>query len=455
MTRRNRAIATALALGVGTSLNPLNSSMVAVALIAFREDFGLSIPEVTWVITTFYLASAALQPVMGRLADRFGPRRLFIFGMSVAAVTCALAPFSPSFLLVCVGRVFLGVGTSTAFPSAVSMITALSRTAGIGPARPLGYVQMSNSSAAAIGPAIGGLLVAVAGWQAIFFINVPLALFALVGAIVLAPADGERERGRLSRLIRDSDVPGILAFSVTLVSLLMAVLDPLPGWRVPLAGLSVAAAALFVWRELRFDAPFLDLRRLLRNRTLLLTYAGFLVFTAVFYGAFYGLPQLLEVAFGYDTALVGLLMFPLAAVSVAITPFTARAIERWGVGRVMLTGAIGLACFSALLWILTASAALVVVVALTAIFGVPFSVLSLSSSQAVYLSVSASERGMAAGILQTARYLGAITATALIGGAYVSGVTVANWAVLVAMMVAGGLVGIVVAWRWKVSYSRR
>lgn len=454
MAAHARVTATALTLGIGTSLNPLNSSMVAVALIAFREDFSLSIPAVTWVITTFYLASASLQPVMGRLADRFGAKRVFILGMSIAAVTCALAPFSPNFILVCLARVFLGIGTSAAFPSALSLVTSISREAGIGSARPLAYLQMSNSSAAAVGPALGGILVAVADWQAVFFINVPLALFALVGTAFLAPSDRAPERGPVIRLIRDSDLPGILAFSLTLVSLLMAVLDAVPGWRWHLAFLAIVSAALFTWRELRFDAPFLDLRRLARNPTLLLTYAGFLVSTAIFYCVLYGLPQLLEVASGYDPAAIGLLMFPLAAVSVAVTPLTARALERWGLGPVLLTGTVGLAGCSALLLVLGASTASIVVLVLVAVFGMPFSVVSLASSQSVYVSVQAAERGVSAGILQTARYLGAITATAVIGAVHTSGATVANWTTLVFVMVIGAAIAVLIAWRLNHSALR-
>jgi MFS family permease len=91
-------------LSLGTALNPLNSSMIAVALVVLRGDFGLDVAAVTWVVTSFYLASAAGQPVMGRLADRFGPRRMFMLGMALVAATCALAPFAPNFALLCVAR---------------------------------------------------------------------------------------------------------------------------------------------------------------------------------------------------------------------------------------------------------------------------------------------------------------------------------------------------------------
>jgi hypothetical protein len=79
-------------------------------------------------------------------------------------------------------------------------------------------------------------------------------------------------------------------------------------------------AVLFAWRELRFKPPFLDLRLLGRNRPLLLVYLGFTVFSGVYYFAFFGLPQLLQEAGGYNPGLVGLLMLPLAALSVVVTP---------------------------------------------------------------------------------------------------------------------------------------
>ncbi len=92
--RGGTGLATA-ALSLGTALNPLNSSMIAVALVVLRADFRLDVATVTWVITAFYLASSAAQPLMGRLADRFGPKRLFCLGMVLVAVTARWRRFHP------------------------------------------------------------------------------------------------------------------------------------------------------------------------------------------------------------------------------------------------------------------------------------------------------------------------------------------------------------------------
>jgi MFS family permease len=436
-------------LSLGTALNPLNSSMIAVALVVLRADFGLDVAAVTWVITSFYLTSAAGQPVMGRLADRFGPRRLFMLGMAVVAVTCAVAPFAPNFALLCVARAFMALGTATAYPSAVVLVGPLARLAQVQPSRPLGRIQMANTSAAAVGPVVGGLLVSLVGWQALFLINVPLALGAILLVRRFAPADEERERGKVSELLRGSDIPGILAFLGAMVLVMMSLLNVLPAYRWWLLGAGTLLGVLFVWRELRFAPPFLDLRLLGANRELLLVYLGFALFSGVYYFAFFGLPQLLQEAGGYDPGIVGILMLPLAAMSVVVTPPAVRAMERFGVKRVLVSGVVLLIVASAMMWLLTASFAIPLVIGVTALLGVPYGVVSIATSQGMFLSTRPEERGVAAGIYQTCRYVGAITATVLIGIFYGTGVNQANWGLMVFVMLGLGAVVFAVSLLWR------
>ncbi|MET1064124.1 MAG: MFS transporter, partial [Arthrobacter sp.] len=208
-------------------------------------------------------------------------------------------------------------------------------------------------------------------------------------------------------------------------------------------------AVLFVWRELRFVPPFLDLRLLGRNRPLLLVYLGFAVFSGVYYFAFFGLPQLLQEAGGYEPGVVGLLMLPLAAASVIATPVAVRAIDRFGVKRVLTVGVVMLMVASGAMWLLTASFAIPLVIVLTALLGIPYGVVSIASNQGMYLSTRPEERGVAAGIFQTCRYLGAITATVLIGIFYGTGVNQANWGLMVFVMLGLGAVVFVVSLLWR------
>ena len=113
----------------------------------------------------------------------------------------------------------MALGTATAYPSAVVMVGALARQANTTSTRPLGRIQMANTSGAAVGPVVGGLLVSLVGWEALFLINVPLALAALLIVRRFAPADQSREQGSVAVLLRDSDIPGILAFTGGMVLL--------------------------------------------------------------------------------------------------------------------------------------------------------------------------------------------------------------------------------------------
>lgn len=434
---RPRTGAAVAALSLGTLLNPLNSSMIAVALVSLQRDFHVDVTTVTWVITSFYLASAAGQPLMGRLADRFGPRRLFLFGMVVVALACALTPFSGSFLAVCIGRVALAIGTATAFPSAIAMLRPLSARSGVQTPRLLGRIQIANTSGAAIGPVLGGALVTFLGWQAIFWINVPLAVVTFFGLWLFAPEDAERERVPLRRTLAESDIPGILLFVATLTSLLVFLLDlhPTPLWW--LLPVTVIAGGLFAWRELRCAHPFLDLRLLAANRRLLMIYLSFAIFNVVYYSAFFGLPQYLQTHGGYSAGVAGLLMFPLAAVTIVVTPLAARSIGAVGLRPTLLAGAGALVVGAALLGVAAATTAPWVVLLLTAALGVPYCVVSLSMNQALYSAARPEDSGVAAGIFQTSRYVGAIVATTVLGLLFSGGTTGSSW--LTAVGVATGL----------------
>lgn len=434
---RPRTGAAVAALSLGTLLNPLNSSMIAVALVPLQHDFEVSVTAVTWVITSFYLASAAGQPLMGRLGDRFGPRRLFLFGMLVVVLACVLTPFSGSLAAVCVGRVALAVGTATAFPSAIALLRPLAAASGVGTPRLLGRIQIANTSGAAIGPVLGGALITFLGWQSIFWVNVPLALIAFAGVWFFAPRTAEKqERTPLARTLVESDIPGILLFVATLTSLLIFLLDlhPQPLWW--LLPVCAVAAVLFVWRELRTSHPFLDLRLLAANRRLMLVYLSFAIFNVVYYSAFFGLPQYLQTHGGYSAGVAGLLMFPLAAVTIVVTPLAARAIESVGLRPTLIAGAVALVAGAALLAVAAATNAPWVVLLLTAALGIPYCVVSIGMNQALYSAARPEDSGVAAGIFQTSRYVGAIVATTVLGLLFSGGPTGSSWLAAVAVATA-------------------
>jgi len=404
----------------GTLLNPLNSSMIAVALLSLRADFRVSTVTVTWLISGFYLAAAIGMPLMGRLADLFGPRRIFSLGLLLVGLTGALAPLAPSFGWLLVIRIVQAFGTSAAYPAGLAIIRSSDRR-DKAPVGALGAVTIASSVSAALGPVLGGGLVALAGWQAIFLVNVPVSVVGLVLARRWLPADptsrpapnGVSQRRRDA--VRSLDLPGVMLFSGLLASLLgfLLSLSSHPLWA--LLPLTVLAGILLLLRERRAPTPFLDVRMLAANHPLLGVYIQYAAVNFVFYAVFFGLPLWLEEArrFAPDTA--GLLLLPVAGVGVLATPLAARLIDRSGPRSALIVGAVVLLVGSLLLLLFDTSTPVPVLLAVGVVVGVPNSFNNLGLQAALYETAPGEQMGASGGLFQTFRYTGAILSTAIIG----------------------------------------
>lgn len=434
------------ALIVGTVLNPLNSSMVSVALVLFARDFGVGTGAVTWVVSAFYLAGCVGQPLMGRFADRFGPRRVFGAGMVLVLATAVLAPFSPGFEVLVGLRVLQSLGTSVAFPAAVAVLRRHGGAAqGSGPTS----IATANTVGAAVGPVLGGVLVEFFGWEGVFWVNVPLAVLAFVTARAFVPADPPAERISARALFRGADPVGVLGFTTALVGFLVFALS-LSGapawWALPLV---VVGAALFLWWERRTGEPFVDVRLLVARPALLGTYAQFVVFNLVFYSAFYGLPEWLESSRGFPAGESGLLVLPLAGVGAVVTVLASRVITRIGVGRTLLVGFAVLVLGCAGVLALSGTTPLAVVVLVGGLLGIPYGLNNLGLQARMYALAPPESSGVAAGLFQTSRYVGAILSTSVLGVVFASSIDDARlhqvgWVmvVLAAGLVATGLLGL-------------
>jgi MFS family permease len=408
-----------LAIALGTILNPLNSSMVAVALVAIHSDFHIDIGTSTWMVSAFYLTGAVGQPLMGRLADLLGARRVFLTGVSVAAVVCALAPLSPTFGWLVAARAVQALATSTAFPSGLGLIRAASGQRV--PASSLAVLTVAASTSAALGPTIGGLLLAVAGWQGIFLVNVPITLAAIgLGLRWLpAPPPADTTAAGLSSL----DLPGVLLFAATLTPVLGALLSAGSTRAWILIAVVPVAAALLAIRELRHPAPFFDLRLLGRNPAMIGVFVQFAAVTFVFYSFFFGLPIWLEQVGGYDARAAGLLVLPLTGIAVVVTPIASRLIGRVGPRAPLVVGSAFMLAGTLLLLPLGRGAPIPLFLAVMFVLGVPNAFNNLGLQAALYAVTPPERISWAAGQFQTFRYVGATMAAAVLGSVFKTGAT--------------------------------
>lgn len=399
----------ALPLVLGSMLNPVNSSMLAVALIPIGVAFGASPATTVWLVSSLYLTTAVGQPVVGRLVDRFGARPLYLAGAGLVGAAGLLGVVAPTLHVLIVARVLIGLGTSAAYPAAMRLLRDRDSNDSTDDNRGmLTALAVAGQVIAVVGPTFGGLLIGVAGWRAIFGVNVPFSVACLVLGARRLPKDGARPGITI-------DWPGIGLFTVMLVSLLLFVMDP-PLW--PLLVLAVAAGAGFAVRELRTEEPFLDLRLLGGNRPLLATYVRQALTYTVAYSFTYGFVQWLEESRGLSAAVTGLVVLPMSAVAILVATVAGRWREVRGK---LVVGSAVLVVTCVALWFIDEGTGIWVLVAFAALVGVPQGLNGLANQNALYRQADPARMGTAAGLLRTSMYLGAMASSAAVAAAFPNG----------------------------------
>jgi MFS family permease len=399
----------AAAISFGSVLNPVNSSIIAVALVPIGRAFGVGADATTWLVSALYLATAIGQPTMGRLADLAGPRRVYLFGTASVAAGGLLGYLGWSLGSLIAARVVIGLGTSAAYPAAMAMVRQQARRLNReAPGGVLGALAVAGQATMAVGPPLGGLLIAVGGWRLTFLVNVPLAAAGIAAVLAWLPADDQR--ARVACAWHDLDPPGLALFAAALTGLLLFLMSlASPRWW--LLGVTVALLAALTAREQRAQTPFLDVRMLARNRALTATYVRFGVTMLITYGFIYGWTSWLEQSAGLSAADAGLLMVPSFGVAAVVSALAARRRRIW---PLLVAGAAVLAVGSAGLLLLTARSPLWLLLAVSVVFGAQNGLNVVTNQTAMYAQAPADSTGAAAGMLRTFMYLGAIASASLI-----------------------------------------
>lgn len=405
---------------LGSVLNPINSAMLAVALIPIGQDFGAPPSEVAWLITGLYLATAVGQPVIGRLVDSFGPRLLYLSGTALVGVAGLIGVLAPHLWVLVVSRILLGFGTSAAYPASMFLLRSESDRTGLrSPGGVLAALSISNQVVSVLGPPLGGLLIGAGGWHLIFAVNVPLSVGCLaLGWFFLpraAALGGSLAAARSERI----DVAGMALFAATLTAFMMFLMEPqLSRWW--LLVLCAAFGAAFAVRELRIASPFLDLRVLAGNLPLLATYGRQFLAFITSYAFLFGFSQWLEEGRSLSPSAAGLILLPMSAAAIAVTAATGRRPEVRGK---LLVGSLVQIAGCALLLLVGPQTPIGWLVVIGAVIGVPQGLNGLANQNALYAQADPTRMGSAAGLLRTFMYLGALAASAANAAFYRDGAT--------------------------------
>ncbi|MEP9382222.1 MFS transporter [Nocardioides cheoyonin] len=427
---------------LGPLLNPINTTMVSVALVPISRDLGVPSSTVVWLVAGLYLTSAIAQPTLGRVGDILGPRRVYLAGLVVVGVAGVLPSLAGGFGPVVASRVLLGVGTSAAYPSVMAMIRGRSRVAGAAtPPAVLSGISISALSTTAVGPVLGGVLIDLFDWRAIFLVNVPLAVAALVMTLLWVPDEVRPAAGERPRL-RDLDLVGILLFAASVASLLVfgLTLSTPHWWLLPVT--VVALLGLLGW-ELRRTSPFIDFRMLASNGGLTRTYLRMLLLYLGFYSMMYGYTQWIQDDAGFSSAQAGFLQLPTAVLAGAMSVAVARTTRV----RVPILVACGAPIVGGVLMIwLHSSSPVAYLLVIAGLFGIAQGLASVSNQQVLYRQSPPDRVGTASGLSRTFVYLGAILSSGVLGATFGDAPTDANVhviGVLIAVCsVAAGLLAV-------------
>ncbi len=397
---------------LGSALNPINTSMLATALVGIGIDFHAGPGTTASLVSILYLFSAVSQPTMGKLSTVFGPRRIFLIGVGILLGAGVIGAFAPSFAFLLVSRALIGVGTAAAFPTAMALVRRRADSLGTGvPTRVLGNFSIAAQVTAVIGLPLGGLLAGAFGWRALFAVNIPLAIISIVLTFFGVAKDEPTPREGREKLLVSLDIPGIVLFTGTITALLFFLGDlKHPAWWL-LALAVLAAIALVLW-ERRATRPMIDVRMLARRKPLQRTYIRQVLLSLGIYAMLYGVSQWMEQSRGLDASVVGLVLIPLSILSIIVARFVSgRGWLRW---PLVLSGA-ALVAAAAVGVFITDLSPIWVLIGMSLLVGLTNGLGGFANQATLYIETPAEEIAVGSGLLRTSTNLAAIFSSSVIG----------------------------------------
>ena len=395
-----------LALGIlalAQFLVVLDASIVNIALPVLGGQLHIDTAQLAWVITAYVLAFGGLLLLGGRLADRYGHRRVFLVGTAGFVAASALAGLSASSGMLFAARAIQGASAALLAPAALALLTQLfpdtkDRTKALGV---WGGVAGIGSAA---GVLLGGVLTAALGWQAVFFVNVPVGAVVLIAIPMLITRDSAGARGRL-------DLPGAATITGALVAAVGAlsaveqvgVFSPLT---IALGVVAIALGAAFVVIERRTEEPLVPLS-IFRNRGLTLGNVAMLLIGGAMVALFFALSVYMQAVLGYDALTTGLSQLPLAGALVIVAGLAPAVIGRLGVKPTMIGSLLVLA--AGLVWLSFAPAEasyLAQLLGPSILIGVGMGGAFITTTQLSVDGVQGSEAGLAGGLVNTSQQIG-------------------------------------------------
>lgn len=390
----------------------LDQYIVVVALPAIGNDLGYSAQTLQSVISAYAIASSGFLLFGGRAADLLGRRRVLVAGLGLYAAASLIGGLAADPGALLVARALQGLGGALVFPSTLALINTSFRE---GPERnrALGVWGGAGAAGLVVGVLLGGVLTRALGWEAVFFVNVPLAGTALALTLLLVAPDRPRDG------TRPFDLPGTACATSALLLVVYALIQgPDQGWSSPpvasALGLGLVLAGGFVVAERRSADPLIPFR-LLRNRSLVIATAVAFMFMATFGSLLYFLSLYFQDVRGYDALETGFAFLVPTAVVVAGSSLAGRLVDAVGLRRTLVialtVGAVGAAALALAMTPDGSYAALLPgLVAVSVGDGIVFTAMFIAAAT----GVGGSDHGVASSIASTSSGVGSVIGLALL-----------------------------------------
>lgn len=409
-------------LSLAMLLSSLGTSIANVGLPTLAQAFNASFQEVQWIVIAYLLAITSLIVSAGRLGDLTGRRRLLLAGIVLFTLASVLCGVAPTLWLLIATRAAQGLGAAIMMALTMAFVGETVPKAKTGSA--MGLLGTMSAIGTALGPSLGGVLIAGPGWRAIFLVNVPLGVLTFLLAYRHLPADRQRPKQGSQTEPKTApasfDAMGTLLLALTLAAYALAMtlgrgrFGPL---NVALLLAAGVGAGLFVLAETRAALPLIRLA-MFRDPVLSAGLAMSALVSTVLMATLVVGPFYLSYALGLDAARVGLVLSA-GPLVVALTGVPAgRIADRFGAERMTVVGLIGIAAGSFMLAMIPAMLGIPGYIGPMVVITVGYALFQTANNTAVMTDIGPDQRGVMSGMLNLSRNLGLITGASVMGAVF-------------------------------------
>jgi len=399
------------AVALSAILAPLNSTMIAVALPGIVDDFNASVSSATWLVTAYLVVMASVQPLAGKIGDGMGRRKLILASLSLFVAISIGASLSPNIWIVLAFRVGQALTISIVLSNSFAILRQVIPASRRG--KTFGMVEAATGLSAAAGPLVGGILVTLADWRAIFLVNIPVVAIALFLAWKSLPHDSK------TGAWKGFDYKGAALLPTSLVAIavffLMLARGAEPSLYVPVGIGAVLLTAVLLRLELQHSNPVFQ-PRFYKKRGFAAPSVAVATSNLAMYSLLLVVPLLLTAREGFTELEIGLILTSLSVGMALLTPIGGRMADKLGRRKPVVIGLAISAIGTIPIAVIGSTIAIVPLIIGLGLVGVGIGLSGPGGRTSAVESIPVKDAGAGSGTYSTSRYFGSIIGSAILAG---------------------------------------